>query len=89
MALGAASSRIQADIVMWGLSLGAAGAAIGVPVALYLGRFVRSRLWGVSPTDPMTFVVGSLVLLSAAALASWLPSCRAARTDPLEVLRAE
>jgi predicted permease len=89
MALGAGAGRIQADVVLWGLSLAALGVAIGVPVALYLGRFLRSWLWAVSPTDPMTFVAGSVVLLSAAAVASWLPSYRAARTDPLEVLRAE
>jgi predicted permease len=89
MALGAGSGRIQTNVVTWGLSLGLAGVAIGVPLALYLGRFLRSWLWGVSPTDPMSFVVGSVVLLGAAAAASWLPSYRAARTDPLEVLRAE
>jgi len=89
MALGAGSGRLQADVVLWGLRLGIAGVCIGVPAALYLGRFLRSWLWGVSPTDPMTFVVGCVVLLSAAAVASWLPSYRAARTDPLEVLRAE
>lgn len=89
MALGAGSGRLQADVVLWGLSLGVAGIAIGVPLALYLGRFLRAWLWGVSPTDPVTFVGGSVVLLSAAAAASWLPSDRAARADPLEVLRAE
>jgi predicted lysophospholipase L1 biosynthesis ABC-type transport system permease subunit len=89
MALGAGSGRLQAAVVLWGLSLGVAGIAIGVPLALYLGRFLRAWLWAVSPTDPTTFVTGSIVLLSAAAAASWLPSYRAARTDPLEVLRAE
>jgi predicted permease len=89
MALGAGSSRLQADVVLWGLRLGIAGVGIGVPSALYLGRFLRTWLWGVSPTDPMTFVVGCAVLLSAVAVASWLPSYRAARTDPLEVLRVE
>jgi hypothetical protein len=89
MALGAGSGRIQGDVVLWGLSLAIAGVSIGVPSALYLGRFLRSWLWGVSPTDPMALVVGSVILLSAAAVASWLPSYRAARTDPLEVLRAE
>lgn len=89
MALGAGSGRIQADVVLWGLSLGVAGIAIGVPLALYLGRFLRAWLWAVSPTDPTTFAVGSVVLLSAAAVASWLPSYRAARTDPVEVLRAD
>jgi putative ABC transport system permease protein len=89
MALGAGAGRIQTGIVLWGLSLGIAGVGIGVPLALYLGRFLRSWLWGISATDPMTFVGGSLVLLSAAAVASWLPANRAARTDPLEVLRDE
>jgi hypothetical protein len=89
MALGAGSSRLQADVVLWGLRLGIAGVCIGVPSALYLGRFLRSWLWGVSPTDPMTLVIGCAVLLSATAVASWMPSYRAARTDPLEVLRAD
>jgi hypothetical protein len=89
MALGAGSGRIQADVVKWGLSLAIAGIAIGIPLALYLGRFLRAWLWAVSPTDPTTLVTGSVVLLSAAAVASWLPSYRAARTDPLEVLRSE
>jgi putative ABC transport system permease protein len=89
LALGAGAGRIQSRIVLWGLSLGIAGVAIGVPAALYLGRFLRSWLWGISATDPMTLVGGSVVLLSAAAIASWLPAHRAARTDPLEVLRDE
>jgi ABC-type antimicrobial peptide transport system permease subunit len=89
MALGAESRQVQADVLASGLALGAVGVAIGVPSALLLSRFLRSWLWGVSPSDPLAIAGGSLVLLSVAAAASWLPAYRASRTDPLEVLRAE
>jgi predicted permease len=89
MALGAESRHLQVDVLVKGLALAVAGVAIGAPLALYLGRFLGNWLWAVSPTDPMAFAGGALVLLSAAAVASWLPSYRAARADPLEVLRAE
>ena len=89
MALGAESRQVQGDVLASGLALGAVGVAIGVPSALLLSRFLRSWLWGVSPSDPLAIAGGSLVLLSVAAAASWLPAYRASRTDPLEVLRAE
>jgi ABC-type lipoprotein release transport system permease subunit len=54
-----------------------------------LGRVLESFLWNTSVMDPLTFVVASMVLVSAAALASWPPARRASRTDPLEVLKAE
>jgi len=89
VALDATARRVQVDVLRWGLSLGAAGVAIGVPSAILLGRFLRSWLWEVSPTDSAAFIGGSVVLLGAAAIASWLPAYRASRTDLLEVLRAE
>ena len=89
MALGAESRQVQSDVLASGLALGIAGVAIGVPSALLLSRFLRSWLWGVSPSDPLAIAGGSLVLLSVAAVASWLPAYRASRTDPLEVLKAE
>jgi ABC-type antimicrobial peptide transport system permease subunit len=82
MAIGAAARRVQVDVLTWGLSLGAAGVAIGVPSAIFVGRFLRSWLWEVSPTDPTAFIGGSVVLSGAAAIASWLPAYRASRTDP-------
>jgi ABC-type antimicrobial peptide transport system permease subunit len=89
IALGAARRRILGDVVAGGVGLALVGLLLGVPSALLLGRFVRSFLYEVAPTDPLAIVAASLVLLVTAALASWLPAYRASRTDPLEVLRAE
>ncbi|HUD73386.1 MAG TPA: FtsX-like permease family protein, partial [Dongiaceae bacterium] len=89
VALGATPSDILglmlrqgAPLVAWGLVCGGIG-------ALLLTRLLRSLLWGVSPTDPMTFgaVLGSLALLGG--LASVLPARRALRVDPAVVLRSE
>jgi hypothetical protein len=89
IALGAGRARIQGEVLTRGLGLALAGLVIGVPAASYLGRLLESFLWNVSPADPTSLVVASLVLIAAAALASWLPAYRASRTDPLEVLRSD
>ena len=54
-----------------------------------MARLMRSLLFGVTPLDPITYVVTSVVLLIAAALASYFPARRAAAMDPAETLRAE
>ena len=61
--------------------------AIGPAVALIAGKVLASVLYGVSPRDPAVLAVAAAVLLGAAAVASWLPARRAARIDPVEVLR--
>ena len=67
----------------------AVGLAIGLPIAFALARLLRGALYGVSASDPATFV-GIAALLSAVALAaSWLPARRAARVDPMQALRVE
>jgi putative ABC transport system permease protein len=65
------------------------GITIGVPLALATTRLVSSLLYGLSANDPATMMVATLVLLSAAALAAYLPARRAARVDPIVALRAE
>ena len=65
------------------------GAALGVVAALALTRVVRSLLYGVTPTDPLTFAAVTATLLLVAFFACWLPARRAARVHPMEALRYE
>ena len=72
-----------------GVVLTAVGIVVGLSGALALTRFLQGVLYGVAPTDPLTFVAMTLVLLAVAGLASWIPARRAAGLDPVEALRAE
>jgi ABC-type antimicrobial peptide transport system permease subunit len=67
----------------------AVGAAIGVPGALAAGRLIRSLLFGLSPSDPLTIACAILVLFAAGALAGFLPARRAASIEPTMALRSE
>jgi ABC-type antimicrobial peptide transport system permease subunit len=89
MALGAAGGRILRMVVGQVLALTLPGLAVGLAGAFALTRYLRSLLFGVSPTDPATFA-GVAVLLAAVAVAAGLfPARRASRLDPVEVLRRE
>jgi putative ABC transport system permease protein len=68
--------------VLAGVGLGLAGALAGT-------RLLRGLLFGVGPTDPVTFLVVTAFLLTVALLASYLPARRAARSDPMIALRNE
>ena len=89
MALGARRHELTAMFVRHGIVLTSAGAAIGLVVAFAVMRLMSSLLFHVSPADPVTYLVVSLGLVAIAALASYLPSRRAAAVDPSEALRAE
>ncbi len=89
MALGAPRGDILALILREGVRLVSAGAALGVPLAVGAAVLLRSRFYGVSPTDPMVYIGAALALAGAALAASYLPARRAARADPIEALRAE
>ena len=89
MALGARKADVLKLVVANGMRLAFTGLAIGLVASWLLTRFIASLLFGVKPTDPLTFSVVSLCLLSAAFLACYLPARRATRVDPLEALRYE
>jgi predicted permease len=89
MALGAQSTSVLGMVVGRGLRLAAVGVVIGIVAALALTRLMQGVLYGVTPTDPLTFAGVAAALLLVAALASWLPALRATRVDPLVALRAE
>ena len=89
IALGADRARVQRLVLGEGLSLAATGAVIGIAAALFATRVLRTMLYGLAPSDPVTYVGVAIVLAAAAAAASWLPARRASRIDPIEALRAE
>lgn len=89
MALGARGREIGRLVVGNSLSVAGIGIALGVVVALLLTRVMSSLLFGVSPTDPATFIIVVGVLVGIAVLASTLPAIRAARVDPVGSLRAD
>jgi ABC-type antimicrobial peptide transport system permease subunit len=74
-------------IVRQGLVLGALGVAIGSAVSYGATRLMRNQIFGVTAHDPMTFTLVSILLVSTAVAASYLPARRATRIDPLEALR--
>jgi putative ABC transport system permease protein len=89
LALGARPSKLAAMVVRNGAALALVGIVSGLAVALAMTRFLSGFLFGVTPNDPATLALVVVTLGGAALVASWLPARRAARTDPVEVLRAE
>jgi putative ABC transport system permease protein len=89
MALGADRRHVLALVVRQGLSMALVGTAIGVAGALALSRTVEDLLFGVKPTDPLTFAAVVAVLLCVATVACYVPAWRATRLDPTQALRAE
>ena len=87
VALGAGRGDVVRLIVGQGLRIAAAGAAFGLVAALAATRVMRSLLYDVAPSDPVTFAAIVALLGAAALLASWIPARRAARVDPVETLR--
>jgi putative ABC transport system permease protein len=89
MALGAGRSNILRMVVGHGGGLALIGIVLGMGASVALTRLIVSLLYGVSATDPLTFVLVTLVLGLVTALASYIPARRAARVDPLIALRAD
>ena len=89
LALGAPIAQVTTAFIRSGLILSAIGCACGLAAALVLAPLMRSLLFSVSPSDPLTYVAMAVALILAAALASYLPARRATKVDPVEALRAE
>jgi ABC-type antimicrobial peptide transport system permease subunit len=89
LALGAKRSEIMRMILRQGLVLAVAGAALGLAGALIVSHLMAGLLFGVTPTDPLTFVSVTLLLSAVALAASYVPAMRAMRVDPLVALRCE
>ena len=89
LALGAAGGDVIRLILGHGLLLTGIGLGIGIAGALALSSFVESLVWGIQPTDPLSFVGVTLVLAAAALAACFFPAYKASRADPLQTLRAE
>jgi putative ABC transport system permease protein len=88
-ALGARARDLTALVVRQGMSLVLVGIGIGLGVALALTRLMKTLLFGVSATDPLTFTVITLLLVFVALLACWIPARRATKADPITALRFE
>ena len=89
MALGARPKDVLGLIVRHGAKLALVGVAIGIAVGLGLTRLMASLLYGVGPTDIVTFASVAIVLLGIAMLACWIPARRAMKVDPMMALRHE
>lgn len=89
MALGAPSATVLKGVVGQGMVLTAMGIGVGLLGAWAVSRVLTSLLYGVSATDPLTYLSTAVGLSLVALLASWLPARKAARVDPVEALRTE
>ena len=89
MALGAQPRQVLGLVLKQGMLLATIGAAVGIVVALPVARMAGNLLYGVSTTDPLTYVGITLLLMAVALLACYLPARRATRIDPLIALRVE
>ena len=89
IALGASVRDIHKLVIGQGLKLALSGIALGLVLSLAGMQLMKKFLFGVSATDPLTFVAISSVLLAVAFLACYLPARRATKVDPLTALRTE
>ncbi len=88
LALGARQSDVVRHVMLEGMSMALIGTALGVGFALLATGLLRSLLFDVTTTDPLTFTVVPAAVLAIAACATWIPARRASRADPMEALRA-
>jgi predicted permease len=89
MALGAQRNEVLKLMVKQGMALALIGIAVGLSASFALTRLMKSLLFGVEPTDPLTFSVVASLLTLVALLACWIPARRATKVDPLLALRRQ
>jgi predicted permease len=89
MALGAARQGVLWMVLKESLLLLLIGIALGIPISLAASRVIRAGLFGVSPTDPLTFIAAAAIIAAVIVAAAWLPARRATRIDPMVALRYE
>jgi predicted permease len=89
MAVGASAREVRSGIIAQTLRLAAIGTAIGAATSWALAQSVSGLLYGITATDPVTFIVMVGVLVAVATIAGYLPARRASRIDPMVALRAE
>jgi putative ABC transport system permease protein len=89
LALGANRGKILRMVLQQGLGLALAGTAVGIAAALIVAHLMAGLLFGVTPSDPLTFVGVAIVLTVVALAACYLPARRATKVDPLTSLRCE
>jgi ABC-type antimicrobial peptide transport system permease subunit len=87
IAIGASRQDLLRRFLGRGLTLGAAGAVVGLVASLIIARLLTSVLYGVSPTDAVSFTSASAVVMAIVLVASLIPAWRASRTDPIAALR--
>ncbi len=89
MALGAPAASVRRGVVRQGMALAGVGLGLGLAGAWALSRVLSSLLYGVSATDPLTYLATTLALAGVAAAAAWIPAHRASRIDPVRALKAD
>lgn len=89
MALGAEARDILRTAARPALLIAGVGTVCGIAGTMYLTRFIKASLYGVSPLDPVAFVTAAVLLGAAVLLASWIPARRASKVDPMVALRYE
>jgi ABC-type antimicrobial peptide transport system permease subunit len=89
IALGAKRRHMMALVLQRGMALALPGIGLGLAGALAAARLVAGQLYGVSPTDPASFMAIPLLLLAVALAACWAPARRAMDADPVEAIRSK
>jgi putative ABC transport system permease protein len=87
LALGAAKRNILQMVLRQGLGLALAGSVVGLGGALVVSNLMSGLLYGVRPTDPLSFVIVAVLLVMIALVACYLPARRATKVDPMVALR--